>query len=390
MQTSPQSASFLARFEDVPKYVEEEPPLDAIHLLLDFFLPHACEVGFFLDPQSFSTAVLQPPSTSSYSRPCPALLYSVYLWGNYLSQYHDVAQEKTFESRALRHCALDLASSSHPDRVLHSIQANVLLAYHYLKNARLSEAVYFASGAATLITSAGLQNRVSKLPPPRSSIEAGERVDAFWTVFSLTRMLAIVARPAMPSLCALLEVLGCDADVPWPSPSNMYHKGIYPTSLQTGSVAAAFMQGFESADTACDSILVLEDKASLILNEATSLVSRWELEEDRTESLISSHQRLCHLVTNLRNAIPRLHHLAASDATQARLLAVGSMIEAAGVALFQLFAVSDQSYRTACVKAAASILNPVGIEVLRLPHVSPIMGLLWLMSITLWNKNASD
>ncbi|KAH8831774.1 hypothetical protein DL96DRAFT_1706183 [Flagelloscypha sp. PMI_526] len=382
-QPSPLSASsFLARFEDIPKYVEEEPSVDVIQSLLDFFLPHAGEIGFFLNTNAFSRAVLQPPSTNSHARPCPALLYAVYLWGNFFSQFHDVAQERTFESRALRHCALDLASSSHPDRVMHGIQANVLLSHFYLKSGRLSEAVYFATGAATLVTSAGLHSHTSKLPSARTSIEAGERVDAFWTVFSLTRVLAIVARPTMPSLCPMLEILGCDAEVPWPLPSNLYQKGIYPDSFHSqSSVAAAFMQGVEPADAGNESILVLEVKASLVLNEVSSLVNRWEYEDGQAEVLLSSHQRLSHVVTNLRSAMPRLHQLSTSDVTPARLLAVGSMIEAAGVTLFRVFAPSDQAYRTACAKAAASILNPAGIDVTKQSYVSPIMGLLWSTAI---------
>ena len=38
------------------------------------------------------------------------------------------------------------------------------------------------------------------------------------------------------------------------------------------------MQGIEPADAGNESILVLEVKASLVLNEVSSLVNRWEYE----------------------------------------------------------------------------------------------------------------
>lgn len=241
---------------------------------LELFLPHSSELGFFLDKSRFAVLVTRGDSSGSHSRPCPALLYATYLWGDHFRRVCDVAQQRTFESRALRHCTLDLASSTHPDRILHLIQANVLLAYYYLHNARLPEAVYFATGAATLVTSSGLhQSSASKLPMPRDKVEAGERIDAFWNVFALTRTLAILARSTSPSLCTLLEVLGCDADVPWPSESASNE-----APQHRESAAASFMQGNDSTHLGGHSVLVLEVKASMLLNEAASLIARWELD----------------------------------------------------------------------------------------------------------------
>lgn len=81
-----------------------------------------------------------------------------------------------------------------------------------------------------------------------------------------------------------------------------------------------------------------------------------------------THQRLLTLVTNLRSTIPQY------GLSGGPLLAASSMIEAAALILFQVFAGTDSSYRAACVKAATSILNPGGMDVSQLSHISPVMG----------------
>ena len=64
--------SFLSRFEDIPKYVEEEPAIDVIVSLLDSFVPHSGEVGFFLNTSRFVAAVKETGDAGRHTRPCPA------------------------------------------------------------------------------------------------------------------------------------------------------------------------------------------------------------------------------------------------------------------------------------------------------------------------------
>ena len=68
--------------------------------------------------------------------PAAVLLDVVYLWAIHLSGSDEfTAYEGDYLSRALR-TAVDALSDTHPSAVLHTIQAEVLLAHYFLKNTR--------------------------------------------------------------------------------------------------------------------------------------------------------------------------------------------------------------------------------------------------------------
>lgn len=202
---------------------------------LDIFAPHAAEVGFFLNLTRFLNEAAIPEPIGSHSRPCPALLFATYLWATHFRGFIDVSQERSFESLAKHHCLSDM-ETSHPKRVLHTIQAYVLLAHHHLTNANLPEAKFYAVAAANLITSAGLQeaNPSESLPLPLDAIEVGERLDSFWAVVSVSRTIAIYIGMKRPRCeVKMLECLGSESNVPWPLEGLSYEQ-----------VCGRFLKGF--------------------------------------------------------------------------------------------------------------------------------------------------
>lgn len=159
-----------------------DPHLHRVHTFV-----HNCEdVGFFLDLNRFAQAALGPESY----RPSAALLDVVYLWADHLSQSR--GSYPSLLPRALQSTANAL-STSHPRKIIESIQAEVLLSYYFLRNARVVEGRHHVSAALALTISAGLQHygnsnspsHSGSMGPPTDSVDHGERILAFWIVLGL-------------------------------------------------------------------------------------------------------------------------------------------------------------------------------------------------------------
>ncbi|KAF7300269.1 Glucooligosaccharide oxidase [Mycena kentingensis (nom. inval.)] len=214
----------------------EEPSADLAASLIDTFLAHFSHFGFFLSPSTFRTR-----ATQARARPSSALMNAVFLWGARLARSQPACSnlqldEEIFLHRALQQIPTDLALSSPSTSntiILHTIQAEVLLALYYLTLERRLEGRYHASAATSLVVSAGLhrQQRSRSLfdfdssgttypqPPVERAIESAsptdaERVAAFWTVLIVSNMWAVVDGENVPSV---LDSVGIDT--PWPCDS---------------------------------------------------------------------------------------------------------------------------------------------------------------------------
>jgi hypothetical protein len=209
-----------------------------ILLSLDKFLPHSIEFGFFLNPHRFRESALLPLSFGHHSRPSPALLSVVYLWGVHLSHSEPLlAQEYTFMTRALQHTATD-PLGTHPNNILHTLQAEVLIAYYLFRIGRFVEAKSHTAAAVSLAIGSGFHRIRSSnlfaapalglssdtpisLHPPQDSIEEGERINGFWTVFMLHKYITVALEPPS-SVCGALEAPGMQLDTPWPLDMSEY------------------------------------------------------------------------------------------------------------------------------------------------------------------------
>ena len=184
-----------------------------------------------------SSSALQYP-LGHYYRPSPALLSTVYLWGLHLSRSEALqGHEPTFLSRALRQTSNGL-TGSHPQQVLHTLQAEILLAYYFLRNGRFLEGKYHSSAAASLVISSGLNeirtsryassssnilgNRSPPLPPPRDAVDEGERINGFWTTLVLDKCWSVAL--SSPSNFTDSERLGTQIDTPWPLENSGYEQ----------------------------------------------------------------------------------------------------------------------------------------------------------------------
>jgi Fungal specific transcription factor domain len=156
----------------------------------------------------------------------------IHLLGAHLSQPEAANnQEPSLLSRAVQHVATDVLSS-HPNKVIHALQAEVLLAYYFLRTGMLLEAKCRVGTAVSLTLGAGLHKIRSAnittpstigiihdqpfaLPLPQDGLQEAERINGFWTVLMLHKFIT-VALESPAHVCGALEAPGMQIDTPWP------------------------------------------------------------------------------------------------------------------------------------------------------------------------------
>lgn len=233
---------------------------------LDNFFPNASQFGFFLDVRRFCTSFALPYPLGHPYRPSSALLSTLYLWGLHLSRTDTLrVHEKTFLSRSIQQTSTAL-SGSHPQKVLHALQAEILLAYYFFRNGRIVEGKYHCSAAASITISSGLNkirssrrsssvpdfvgNTSPTLPPPRDAVDEGERINGFWAAVVLDKCWSVSL--GLPSNFTDDEALGTLIDTPWPLDSSgyeqvrLYFSGVFIWTFSCigdeGSLAARYSQ----------------------------------------------------------------------------------------------------------------------------------------------------
>ncbi|KAJ7473914.1 hypothetical protein B0H11DRAFT_2429868, partial [Mycena galericulata] len=246
--------------------------------LVHNFLHNATCFGFFLDTQAFHDAITNPQGQNMP----PVLLNVMYLWGVHLSDDARItAYEPAFLAHALRSTAGSL-SGTHPRTILHSMQASVLLAYYFIRNARFLEGKYHTSAAVSIAVSSGL-HRIRAPPneavqlairgpgdglrPPRDAGEEGERITAFWNVLTLNNCWA--GMDGAPSNVSY-GPSGLKIDTPWPLDRRDYRPHLLPT--QSSGTVAKFLTDVPD-DVASDA--ALHAKAAILFEEATRLAARY-------------------------------------------------------------------------------------------------------------------
>ena len=137
---------------------------------------------------------------------------------------------KQEEPRKLTAVLQTLSADMDPNRIMYTLQAEVLVS-HYLfhKNRRL-EGSYHAAAAVSIAVACRLHKIRSaswlvappsspsgqevQLFPPADDIEEGERIRAFWTVFALDRCWSVWTQSS--SVFMVPPTAMTQVDTPWP------------------------------------------------------------------------------------------------------------------------------------------------------------------------------
>ncbi|KAJ7156162.1 hypothetical protein C8R46DRAFT_1226397 [Mycena filopes] len=370
-----------------PKRASSEPPKEMIEQLIDHFLAYASEFGFFMNAPRFRQSALLPLQPGHPSRPAPALLATAYLWGLRLSgQPALLAQEPAFLARALRLTSKGLAAP-HPQRVLHTLQAEVLLAYWFFAAGRVLEGKYHSAAAVSLGLSGGLHLVRSRtqsatgpgvLPPAGDVVEEGERIHAWWAVMVMDKCWAVglCETPSFAHRDSLAMV-----DTPWPLECDDYEKGYLAPSARYSHTIQKFVNDVPTSDTGLSTVAMLA-KAAIVWQRADDLARTWKpgMSPPTAALFRTEFTRLDALIDRFRLALVPPNRVPAPTPAMTRALVVAhSVAHAASVRLHSLFAHTDAGAQRKRLAAARSILGIIAAVPMRhLRFVNPVMGTVWV------------
>ncbi|KAJ7263142.1 hypothetical protein B0H12DRAFT_1012430 [Mycena haematopus] len=361
--------------------MQKEPSHDMVRQLVDLFLAYSSEFGFFLNASRFRNSALLGQPVGHQVRPSQALLWAVYLCGlRFSKQPQLIAQEPVFLARALN-LATNGLSGNHPQKVMHNLQAEILLAYYLFASGRFLEGKYHAASAVSLGLSSGLHmirsanSPSSTLPPAQDAIEEGERIHACWALMTLDKSWAVVLgeNPHLDHQQQNLTV-----DTPWPLEMDGYEKGRLSRTALYSNTLHKFVNGIPTSDTGMSTIAMFS-KASILWQRADSLVRN--LRPDMLRSQLSAFQEsfaaLDGLVDNFRAALVPPNCISHPTPAMTRALVVAHSI--AHTATIRLQTIPplrvDPKARQKRLLAATTVLNIiVSVPLQHLSFINPIMG----------------
>ncbi|KAH9940808.1 uncharacterized protein BXZ73DRAFT_98636 [Epithele typhae] len=347
---------------------------DPKRTLVREFALHANEFGFFLHIHRFLDKVYAQ-STPSHS--LTILLNVIYLLGAKFSNNPQVhSQEQAYLALALQH--LPKALPEDPRGAIYVMQAEVLLANYFFNGHRQLEGVYHTNAAVSIAMASKLhmirssrRSRSSaeanayRLPPPADTLEEGERINGFWTVFILDRCWA-VATGLAPAITDD-DALGTQIDTPWPMDLAMYHSHPFPGDYRTSHTVKVFTSGTDAgAASPGYSVLAMHAKA-VILYEM--------LRDSRPATSPAAFLSLDNRIERFREALPRLD-LSRSDTIRTVLLA-HTLAQCASIQLHTPFVqdrVTANSRTYHAAHAAVENMKRINASLL---CVNPFMGILW-------------
>ncbi|KAG5635244.1 hypothetical protein H0H81_011942, partial [Sphagnurus paluster] len=262
---------------------EHEPPTYEKRTILDTFFNTVCyaaaRVGFFLDPKPTVDSMLHEP-VGDPDHPTPALTHAIYLWGYHLSRSSSSASDREQSLKQVKYFLSEDLTGAHPHKVLHTIQAEVLLAHYYLSMGNVRESSRHAGDALGLALAAGLHRAVrdgagassrpmlsstSSLGQSENIISRSQRIDAFWAVHTINVYLAVIQGPGATYSLELHAV-----DVPWP----VEEEGSGPLSDQRDirtSYNATILEFLDGKSTSGLSGKALHAKAVVLLEKAATI-----------------------------------------------------------------------------------------------------------------------
>ncbi|KAL0574729.1 hypothetical protein V5O48_007236 [Marasmius crinis-equi] len=282
-----------------------------------------------------------------------------------------------------------MLASPHPKRVIHAIQAEVLLANYFFHTQRMLEGKYRLNTALSLIAGAGLHRIRSAnssrpsalLPIPVDSVEEGEMINAFWTVYSMHNVWDSIQPGSGP---VVFDRDGQRVDVPWPLDMTDYEQDENGTTpLPSGySTVRNFLSSVPTVSGRGTSLMAMYSKASILFCRATSLAgsSRTiDMNGSARESFIASFDDLDGLIDSFTGELPPLHRHSSNTGIHLAIL-THTLTYTSTIQLHSTFSRSDvRSHRKslAAARAAVDLVSSIP-EIEDDPRSpNPIMAVLW-------------
>ncbi|KAL0565670.1 hypothetical protein V5O48_016349 [Marasmius crinis-equi] len=396
-------------------------------VLLDTFLAHAHDFAFFLNIPRFRDSLLLP--LGHPLKPIRCLMGMIYLLGIRLATTGALpTPAQQAQQAGLLACVLDEVSSmpntasSRPFVVVHTIQAELLLSTYLFCQGRQLEGQYHLTRAISLniatrlnkirstrerpstsidtsiddVTSeaqsrtipSSLSTSPSSLPLTADPIDEGERINAFWTAFTLSNCWdAAVGGPT-----SLISVFGdgyVEVDTPWPMDMDGYEEGGFPPELRGSWTVQKFLN--RVLDDTCIhdfSDVAMYAKASVLFRRARKIASQLQqgngMPEHISTGLFDAFFAHSSLVNSFRESLPPI---SAAPTTPDRPTVAGMnlvthalahcsviQLHSASIETNQLSMVQSIMAATACVE----ILSNTEVEkyLKQTRRLNPVMGIL--------------
>ncbi|KAJ6626245.1 hypothetical protein B0H10DRAFT_1999436 [Mycena sp. CBHHK59/15] len=356
---------------DTNNSMPTELPFIVLQALAHNFLHNVSHFGFFLDTQAFHDAV----TSSDGQNLSPVLMNVMYLWGVHLSKSEQITvYEPALLAHALRSTAGSL-TGTHPRTILHSLQAEVLLAYYFIRNVRFLEARYHTSAAVSIALSSGLhrirtqsgqgppiQSTFEALTPPKDAAEEGERISAFWNVLNLNNCWAGTDGS---SSNVSYGPSGLKIDTPWPLDTRDYVERPHRLPRRNSGTIAKFLANVPDEAT---SQAALYAKAGILFEQATALAARYRAGgipgNDPEFGVVDTK------IDTFKAILPPVQ--------SKYILVVHSLSNVATIQLHDPFVSQNMFSRNKTLSAArfiADLLTKVDVQ--NLGHIDPVLAPLW-------------
>ncbi|KAH9832855.1 uncharacterized protein C8Q71DRAFT_241611 [Rhodofomes roseus] len=366
-----------------PSTPSDDPPTELAQTLLQHFLPHADQVGFFLHKQRFIALATSPDARYRAANLSRALLYAVYSYGAHLSCIEALtAHVPALLNRAVEAVSADLGG---PRRypLTQTIQAEVILANYFFCVGRQLEGRYHCSAAVALVLSAQLHkirslstsDSHSPLAQPFDRIEEGQNINAFWTVFAIDKGWCVAS--GSPS-----QLDGSTIDTPWPLDMEEYDQlGLAP-EVRGSQTAHKFLHDLPSTSTGGTSFLALRVKAAALCERATRLATGVpQLPGQQHGARAEEVQLLTRVIDQFMASLPMINSLL-DTRSMCHLLAIHTQTHAAMILLYRSTGQATGTIPERCVnaaKAAAALVGQVNLQ--QLDYVDPILAPLWTIVV---------
>ncbi|KAF9649176.1 hypothetical protein BDM02DRAFT_1941948 [Thelephora ganbajun] len=281
----------------------DEPPTFFARLLVTGFLSSAPILGFFLDPERFMQSFDTRECFGHSSRPSPALLSAIYVWGITLSKSpYLAAYESVFLSRALHHAAT-APTSTHPNKAKHALQAELLLGNYYFYRGLVPEGRAHCNVAIRIALVYRVHTLAGVIQTSRNfdAIEQREWVNAFWMAYCMD--LCWTVATSLPSVCPDLCFGDDRVNIPWPIDGTQFKKAIH--IQDTGKSQSPLTCLFENPVTTFYgdeevSFITMECKAAILLHRAHKLAMEMAANPSRATD---KHTKLCRIIDDFRGTI---------------------------------------------------------------------------------------
>ncbi|KAI0360718.1 hypothetical protein OH77DRAFT_1557092 [Trametes cingulata] len=357
----------------------QQPPTHAeARALFQGFMAHTSQLGLFLNPARFARAVgLSPGSPGAVDE---LLMNAVYLWGSRLSSSATLrAREEYFSAKAVQAASsaiLSAQSVAPVNGVLHTLQAEVLLANYFFSSGRFLEGKYHCLAAVALITASGLhQLDVAALAGAGvDSVSVGEKIHAFWTVYALDQAWS-AAMNAPPSICQRGRT-GFIITTPWPLASEAYEQGIMIPRRGYGYSVVDFLQGRADESGEEFSRLALRVKAAALFSGAVYISSQYRPDLPNRGEFFVQFTALDNQIEIFHSQLAAIRNRSPDDMRE--LLICRTLACVAAIHLHSAFANHQPTSRQKILTVAVASARALDIiHANQYQHLDAVIALLW-------------